>query len=126
LANKIRDGSLSRQKTIDIAFQIALGLDHAHKHKIVHRDIKPSNIMITPDGVAKIVDFGLAGLIKSEIETVSGETAGTIGYMSPEQTLGKPVDQRTDIWAWAIVLVEMLTGRNPFWRDSIPSTVNAI
>ena len=126
LANWIRDGSLSCQKAIDIAFQIALGLDHAHKHKIVHRDIKPSNIMITPDGVAKIVDFGLAGLIKSEIETVSGETAGTIGYMSPEQTVGKPVDQRTDIWAWATVLVEMLTGRNPFWRDSIPATVNAI
>jgi|SRR5215469_5874279 len=126
LANKIRDGSISCQNAIDIAFQIALGLGHAHTHKIVHRDIKPSNIMITPEGVAKIVDFGLAGLIKSEIETVSGETGGTIGYMSPEQTFGRPVDQRTDIWAWAVVLVEMLTGRNPFWRDSIPATVNAI
>jgi serine/threonine-protein kinase len=126
LGNKIREGSLSCQKAIDIALQVALGLGCAHTHRIVHRDIKPSNIMITPEGVAKIVDFGLAGLIKSEIETASGEAGGTIGYMSPEQTLGRPVDQRTDIWAWAVVLVEMLTGRNPFWRDSIPSTVDAI
>jgi serine/threonine-protein kinase len=126
LAQEIREGPIPCDKAIDIALQMAHGLDHAHRHKIVHRDIKPSNVMVTPDGVAKIVDFGLAGLIKSEIDTVSGETAGTIGYMSPEQTLGKPVDQRTDIWAWGIVLVEMLIGRNPYWRDSIPATVNAI
>jgi serine/threonine protein kinase/tetratricopeptide (TPR) repeat protein len=126
LAYEIREGPIPCEKAIDIALQVAHGLDHAHRHKIVHRDIKPSNVMVTPEGVAKIVDFGLASLIRSEIETVSGETVGTIGYMSPEQSLGKPVDQRTDIWAWGIVLVEMLTGRNPYWRDGISATVNAI
>lgn len=126
LANKIHAGPVSCGKAFDIAVQIALGLDHAHRHRIVHRDIKPSNIIVTSDGVAKIVDFGLARLIKSGIDTASGGTAGTVGYMSPEQTLGKQTDQRADIWAWGVVLAEMLTGRNPFWRESIPATVNAI
>jgi eukaryotic-like serine/threonine-protein kinase len=126
LARDIREGPIPCEKAIDIARQMALGLEHAHRHKIVHRDVKPSNVMVTPDGVAKIVDFGLARLIKSEIDSESGGTAGTVGYMSPEQTLGKPVDQRTDIWAWGVVLVEMLTGCSPFWRGSIPATVNAI
>jgi serine/threonine protein kinase/tetratricopeptide (TPR) repeat protein len=126
LARDIRGGPIPLEKAIDIARQMALGLADAHKHKIVHRDVKPSNVMVTPDGVAKIVDFGLARLVKSEIDTESGGTAGTIGYMSPEQTLGKLSDQRTDIWAWGIVLVEMLIGRNPFWRGSLPETINAI
>src|SRR5271156_3956069 len=126
LAHEIREGPIPREKAIDIALQMASGLEHAHGHRIVHRDIKPSNVMVTPDGVPKIVDFGLARLIKSEIDSESGGTAGTVGYMSPEQTLGKPVDQRTDIWAWGVVLVEMLTGSSPFWRGSIPATVNAI
>jgi eukaryotic-like serine/threonine-protein kinase len=126
LAHEIRKGPLMPLKAIDIALQMACGLAHAHGHRIVHRDIKPSNVMVTPDGVAKIVDFGLARLIKSEIDTETGGTAGTIGYMSPEQTLGKLSDQRTDLWAWGIVLVEMLTGRNPFWRGSVPETINAI
>jgi serine/threonine protein kinase/tetratricopeptide (TPR) repeat protein len=126
LAQEILEGPLPLERGIAVAYQMLRGLEYAHNRKIVHRDIKPSNVMVTPEGVVKIVDFGLAGLIKSEIETVSGETAGTIGYMSPEQTLGKPVDQRTDIWAWAIVLVEMLTGQNPFRRDNISSTIRAI
>lgn len=126
LARDIRNGPIPPEKAIDIALQMALGLEHAHRHKIVHRDVKPSNVMVTPDGVVKIVDFGLARLIKSEIDTESGGTAGTMGYMSPEQTFGKLSDQRADIWAWGIVLVEMLTGRNPFWRGSVPKTVNAI
>jgi len=127
LAEEIREGcSLPLEKGINIAYQMLHGLQYAHNHKIVHRDIKPSNVMVTPEGVVKIVDFGLAGLIKSETETVSGETAGTIGYMSPEQTVGKLVDQRTDIWAWAIVFVEMLTGRNPYRRQNASSTISAI
>jgi serine/threonine protein kinase/tetratricopeptide (TPR) repeat protein len=126
LANEISEGPLPLGRGIDVAYQMLRGLQYAHNHKIVHRDIKPSNVMVTPEGVAKIVDFGLAALIKSETETVSGGTPGTIGYMSPEQTLGKPVDQRTDIWAWAIVLVEMLTGRNPYRRHNVSSTISAI
>lgn len=127
LAGEIAAGSpLPLEKAMDIADQMLRGLQYAHKHKIVHRDIKPSNVMLTPEGVLKIVDFGLAGLIKSETETVSGETAGTIGYMSPEQMVGKPVDQRADIWAWAIVFVEMLTGQNPFGRQTASSTISAI
>jgi eukaryotic-like serine/threonine-protein kinase len=127
LAEQIREGcSLPSEKGIDIAYQMLRGLQHAHNHKIVHRDIKPSNVMVTREGVVKIVDFGLAGLLKSETETASGDTAGTIGYMSPEQTIGKPVDQRTDIWAWAVVFVEMLTGRNPYRRENASSTINAV
>jgi eukaryotic-like serine/threonine-protein kinase len=126
LSDQIRKGPVPYKKAVDIAVQIAFGLDHAHCHKIVHRDIKPSNVMVTAAGAVKIVDFGLARLIKSDIDTESAGTAGTIGYMSPEQTLGKPVDQRTDIWAWGTVLVEMLTSRNPFSRGSFPETVNAI
>ena len=126
LAKEIREGPIPCKRAIDIALQMANGLDHAHRHKIIHRDIKPSNVMVTPDGVVKIVDFGLARFVKSEFDTESGGTAGTVGYMSPEQSVGKPSDQRSDIWAWGIVLVEMLTGHNPFWRESIPATVDAI
>jgi eukaryotic-like serine/threonine-protein kinase len=126
LARHIRENPIRCEKAIDIALQIALGLNHAHRHKLVHRDIKPSNVMVTPDGVAKIVDFGLARIVKPEMETESGGTAGTVGYMSPEQLAGKPADQRSDIWAWGTVLVEMLIGRNPYWRGSISATVNAI
>jgi serine/threonine protein kinase/tetratricopeptide (TPR) repeat protein len=126
LADEIREGPLPLRRGIDVAYQMLCGLQYAHNHKIVHRDIKPSNVMVTPEGVVKIVDFGLAGLIRSEAETVSGQIAGTIGYMSPEQTLGRPVDQRTDIWAWATVLLEILTGRNPYRRHSVSSTISAI
>ncbi|MFZ3333587.1 MAG: protein kinase, partial [Candidatus Acidiferrales bacterium] len=126
LAHRIREGPIRFEQTIDIARQTALGLDHAHRHKLIHRDIKPSNIMVTGEGLAKIVDFGLARLVKSEMDTESRGTAGTFGYMSPEQSVGKPIDQRTDIWAWGVVLVEMITGRNPFWRASILATVHAI
>jgi eukaryotic-like serine/threonine-protein kinase len=126
LSREIRNGPLPFKKAVDIGIQMALGLDHAHRRKIVHRDIKPSNVMVTADGIAKIVDFGLARPIKSEVETETGSTAGTVGYMSPEQTLGKLSDHRTDIWAWGIVFAEMLTGCNPFWRGTVPATVNAI
>ena len=117
LAHEIRKGPIPSNKAIDVAFQIALGLEHAHRHQIVHRDIKPSNVMVTRDGVAKIVDFGLARLIKSEFDTESGGRGGTVGYMSPEQIVGKIADQQTDVWAWGVVLAEMLTGRNPFSRE---------
>ena len=126
LAQKIRRGPLKLREAGEIAMQVAKGLEAAHARNIVHRDVKPSNILITPQGVVKIVDFGLARVVTSASMTQTGGTSGTVGYMSPEQSLGKPIDVRTDVWALGVVLDEMLTGQNPFWRDNVPSTVVAI
>ncbi len=126
LTQKIRRGPLPVRDAVDIAIQMAKGLEAAHARNIVHRDVKPSNVLITQHGLAKIVDFGLARVVTSPTMTQTGGTSGTVGYMSPEQSLGKPIDLRTDIWALGVVLAEMLGGQNPFWRDSVPSTVVAI
>src|SRR5215475_2598878 len=126
LARKLMRGALPLEQAIDFALQMARGLAEAHARAIVHRDIKPSNVIVTQQNVAKIVDFGLARVSSGSMTTQSLSTSGTIGYMSPEQSMGKPVDQRTDIWALGIVLAEMCTGRNPFLRDSAPATILAI
>src|SRR6266478_8006810 len=126
LARKVSRAPLSLDEAVDIAIQMARGLAEAHARTVMHRDIKPSNIIITPQNVAKIVDFGLARATTTTVSTQTMGTSGTIGYMSPEQTLGKVVDQRTDIWALGLVFAEMVTGRNPFHRDSAPATIVAI
>ena len=126
LTQKIRRGPLPVRDAVDIAIQMAKGLEAAHARNIVHRDVKPSNVLVTQHDLAKIVDFGLARVVTSPTMTQTGGTSGTVGYMSPEQSLGKPIDLRTDIWALGVVLAEMLGGQNPFWRDSVPSTVVAI
>jgi serine/threonine protein kinase/tetratricopeptide (TPR) repeat protein len=125
LVRKMRRGPLSMTEAVDIAIQIGEGLAAAHAGAVVHRDIKPSNVILTQNGVAKIVDFGLARLASTG-STQSISTAGTIGYMSPEQTVGRYVDQRTDIWSLGIVLTEMVTGKNPFSRETPAATIFAI
>lgn len=114
LKKKIGRGPLKIEDALDIAIQIAQGLTKAHEHGIVHRDIKPANVMITSDGVAKIVDFGLAKLSGRTMLTKTGSTLGTAAYMSPEQARGEPADHRSDIWSVGVTLFEMLTGKRPF------------
>jgi len=117
LKDKIDRGPLAVEEALDIAIQIALGLEKAHSREIVHRDIKPANILITEDGQVKIVDFGLAKLAGRSVLTKEGTTLGTVAYMSPEQTKGTDVDHHTDIWALGVILYEMLTGEHPFKGD---------
>src|SRR5207245_3415114 len=102
------------------------GLVAAHSRAVIHRDIKPGNIILTQQNIDKSVDFGLARVNTSAGSTQTLGTAGTIGYMSPEQTLGKPVDQRTDLWALGIVIAETITGRNRFHPESPPRRIFAI
>jgi Tol biopolymer transport system component len=133
-------GPLPPSEALAIAAQIADALDAAHGAGIVHRDLKPSNIKITPDGVVKVLDFGLAKAPASEASaadlsgsptltsdgTQAGVILGTAAYMSPEQARGKTVDKRTDIWAFGCVLYQMLAGRRAFPGDTVSDTIAAI
>jgi Tol biopolymer transport system component/tRNA A-37 threonylcarbamoyl transferase component Bud32 len=117
LRQKIERGPLKIADAIDIAIQIAEGLQEAHEKGIIHRDIKSGNIIVTSKGQVKIMDFGLAKTEHSTRLTSTGVTLGTVAYMSPEQACGDKVDHRTDIWSTGAVLYEMLTGRLPFRAD---------
>jgi serine/threonine protein kinase len=114
LKEKISGGPLKIDDAINITIQISEGLQKAHEKGIIHRDIKPANIYITDEGVVKILDFGLAKLAGQSVITKVGSTVGTVAYMSPEQTRGAEVDNRTDIWSLGVVVYEMLTGLSPF------------
>jgi serine/threonine protein kinase len=128
----IQGGGLSLHDAFAIAQQIADALDTAHEKGIVHRDLKPANIKVTPDGVVKVLDFGLAKAVTTDsshtnvTESRDGAILGTAAYMSPEQARGQSVDKRGDIWAFGCVLYEMLTGRLAFPAETISDTIARI
>src|SRR4029434_1078112 len=126
LAQRIARGALPVDEAIAVARQIADALEYAHEHGIVHRDLKPANVIVSRDGAVKVLDFGLAKAITGDLSESSGSDAthsptltspatragvilGTAAYMAPEQARGKTVDRRADIWAFGVVLYEMLT-----------------
>ncbi|MEX2116955.1 MAG: protein kinase [Bacteroidota bacterium] len=114
LSKKVERGPLKIDEAVEIAIQVAQGLQEAHSHEIVHRDIKPANVLTTSSGVVKIVDFGLAKLAGGTVLTKSGSAVGTAAYMSPEQARGERVDARTDVWSLGVLIYEMATGQRPF------------
>jgi hypothetical protein len=139
LAERITHGRLPVEEALRVAIQIADGLAAAHERGIVHRDLKPANIKLKADGTAKVLDFGIAKVLDPRTTTGPGPAAlttpamteagvvlGTAAYMSPEQARGRPVDQRTDIWAFGCVLYEMLTGHRAFEAETVSETLAAV
>jgi serine/threonine protein kinase/Flp pilus assembly protein TadD len=122
----LRKGPLDIEEALGVASQAARGLAKAHERGIVHRDVKPGNILVTGDGLAKIVDFGLAKLVTQTKLTRIGTTLGTVRYMSPEQAQGREVDERSDIWSLGAVLYEMVAGTPPFQGEHEQAIIYSI
>ena len=144
LADRLDRGALPLDEALELAVQIAAGVEAAHEAGIIHRDLKPANIKLTPEGKAKVLDFGLAradetGTSTSSLgfdsatmtaaqqsPTIEGTILGTAAYMSPEQARGRRVDKRTDIWSYGVVLYEMLVGASPFHGETASDSIGAV
>ena len=140
LAERIQEGAVPLEEALNIAKQIAEALEAAHEKGVIHRDLKPANVKVAPEGMVKVLDFGLARAMADEatqadashsrtgsiMPTHEGVILGTAGYMSPEQARGQEVDKRADIWAFGVVLFEMLTGKRTFKGETTSDTLAAV
>jgi len=125
LANRLARAPLSTAEAVNYADQVLAALSYAHKQNIIHRDIKPANMMLTPEGVVKLMDFGIARSSTNGSLTSTGTTLGSLNYMPPEQVRGEAADARSDIYSFGVSLYEMLTGKLPFRGDSQYSLMTA-